>query len=623
MATAERDYYELLGIDRSATEAEIKRAFRKLARELHPDVSEAHDAHERFREVAQAYEVLSNAETRELYDRYGHAGLRRGGFTPTDFDFGSLSDIFSAFFGDDLFGATTRQRRARGADVGTVVEIELAEAFTGVKKTISVEVAVTCATCAGDGAAPGTGRVTCSGCGGAGRLQQVSRSIFGEFVRTQACPRCGGAGTVVERPCEACDGAGRIVDERAFPVEIPAGIHDGQQIRIRGEGHAGRGGPPGDVFVEVRVRPDPRFVRDGDDIVPPWTSRSTGCARGARNRADARRRRGARAAGRDAAGRGARAARAGDAVPPGPGPRQPARPRERARAEAADRRAAPAARGVRALGRRGHLPAGRGLFRPAAQRVQLRGLRRVSVTVAPERAEEARARLLELFPQGFEEREAGGGVELAAYTDSDGEARVRRAFRAAEGEDVEPGWEDRWRDFHRPVRIGELWVGPPWEVAPAGVVAVVIDPGRAFGTGAHATTRLCLELVLAQPRGSLLDVGCGSGVLAIAAAKLGFAPVTALDDDPVAVEVAAQNAGLNDARIELALIDATAAPLPAADLVVANIALAPLRALAGRLDCARAITSGYLEQDELALPGFRRLGRLAAEGWAADLHERK
>jgi molecular chaperone DnaJ len=267
MATAERDYYELLGLGRNATEAEIKKAFRRLARELHPDVSEAPDAHERFREVAEAYEVLSNAETRELYDRYGHAGLRRGGFTPSDVDFGHLSDIFAAFFGDDLFGASTRQRRARGGDVGTAVEIELAEAFTGVKKKLSVEVADTCPACAGDGAEPGTGRTTCSGCGGAGRLQQVSRSVFGEFVRTQACPRCGGAGSVVEQPCKGCAGAGRTVEERALSVEIPAGIHDGQRIRIRGEGHAGRGGPPGDVFVEVRVRPHPLLLRDGDDIV--------------------------------------------------------------------------------------------------------------------------------------------------------------------------------------------------------------------------------------------------------------------------------------------------------------------------------------------------------------------
>jgi len=209
------------------------------------------------------------------------------------------------------------------------------------------------------------------------------------------------------------------------------------------------------------------------------------------------------------------------------------------------------------------------------------------------------------------------------YSDADGEALLRAAFPDVAANDVEPGWEDRWRDFHHPVRIGELWVGPPWETPPVGAVPVVIDPGRAFGTGAHATTRLCLELLLAERRGSVLDVGCGSGVLAIAAAKLGFAPVTALDDDPVAVEVAARNADVNGVRIELVLSDATASRLPAADLAVANIALAPLRELAGHLDCARAVTSGYLESDELALPGFRRLRRLAAEGWAADLHERK
>lgn len=173
------------------------------------------------------------------------------------------------------------------------------------------------------------------------------------------------------------------------------------------------------------------------------------------------------------------------------------------------------------------------------------------------------------------------------------------------------------------MRIGELWVGPPWESPPVDAVAVVIDPGRAFGTGAHATTRLCLELLVAQPRGSLLDVGCGSGVLAIAAAKLGFAPVTALDDDPVAVEIAAQNAAANGVSLELRLADATVERLPAAGTVVANIALAPLQALAGRLDCLRAITAGYLERDELRLPGFARSRRLVAEGWAADLHERK
>ena len=186
MATTGRDYYELLGVSRDAGEADIKRAFRALARELHPDVSEAPDAQERFREVVEAYEVLSKSETRELYDRYGHAGLRGGGFEPGHFDFGSLSDLFSVFFGEDLLGG--RGRRGRGADLAAAVEIELVQAANGTKREISIEVAVTCNRCGGDGAEPGSPIVACPTCGGAGRLQQVSRSVFGEFVRTQACP---------------------------------------------------------------------------------------------------------------------------------------------------------------------------------------------------------------------------------------------------------------------------------------------------------------------------------------------------------------------------------------------------------------------------------------------------
>src|SRR2546429_7012963 len=160
MATTQRDYYEVLGVGRGADEGEIKRAFRGLARELHPDVSEAPDAQERFREVVEAYEVLSKRETRELYDRFGHAGLRGGGFTPTQFDFGSLNDLFAAFFGDDLFGVGARAR-SRGADLGVRVEIDLAEAASGTKREVPFPVAVTCATCSGSGAAPGTSPVTC------------------------------------------------------------------------------------------------------------------------------------------------------------------------------------------------------------------------------------------------------------------------------------------------------------------------------------------------------------------------------------------------------------------------------------------------------------------------------
>jgi molecular chaperone DnaJ len=265
MATTERDYYELLGVSRNASESEIKKAFRSLARELHPDVSDVPDAAERFKEVVEAYEVLSKSETRELYDRYGHAGLRSGGFTPGSVDFGSLSDLFAAFFGDDLFGGA-RGGRGRGADVAAEVTIELVDAARGVTREVPYDVAVECARCGGDGAEPGSSITTCPTCGGSGRLQQISRSLFGEFVRTQGCPECGGTGRRIEQPCSDCRGSGTVVEQRTLAVEIPAGIHDGQRIRLTGRGHAGAGGRAGDVYVQVRVRPDPRFVREGDDI---------------------------------------------------------------------------------------------------------------------------------------------------------------------------------------------------------------------------------------------------------------------------------------------------------------------------------------------------------------------
>jgi len=265
MATAERDYYELLGVARDASESDIKKAFRRLARELHPDVSEAPDAEERFREIVEAYEVLSKSETRELYDRYGHAGLRSGGYQPGHFDFGSLSDLFSAFFGDDLLGG--RVGHARGADLAATVEIELVEAASGTVREVPFEVAVPCPHCGGEGAEPGTEVTTCPTCRGAGRVQQVSRSVFGEFVRASTCPACAGSGRRIETPCGECHGAGRVLEERRLEVDVPAGIHDGQRIRLTGAGHAGESGArAGDVYVQVNVLRDPRFVREGNDI---------------------------------------------------------------------------------------------------------------------------------------------------------------------------------------------------------------------------------------------------------------------------------------------------------------------------------------------------------------------
>jgi molecular chaperone DnaJ len=270
VATTERDYYEVLGVSRDAGDGDIKRAFRSLARELHPDVSEAPDTDGRFREVAEAYEVLSDPERRATYDRFGHAGLRRGGFRPASADFGNIADVFAAFFGEDLLGMAggmARGEPSRGGDLQTLVEIDLEDAFTGTSVDVAVDVAAACDACGATGAEPGTGAVTCPTCGGSGVVRRVSRNVFGEFVSQRACPQCGGHGRALEAPCESCVGEGRVVARRRLTVDIPAGIHDSQRIRLSGEGHAGfRGGPTGDIYAAIRVRPDPRFVRDGDDL---------------------------------------------------------------------------------------------------------------------------------------------------------------------------------------------------------------------------------------------------------------------------------------------------------------------------------------------------------------------
>src|SRR4051812_2609685 len=264
-----RDPYEVLGVARDADETEVKKAFRRLARELHPDVNSTETAEEDFKEVAEAYEILSDAERRATYDRYGFDGLRTGGFAPTDFGgFGSLADIFDAFFGGGGFGGGGRGMAVQGGDVAVVAEVSLHDAAQGAQVEVAYDVIARCERCHGNGAEPGTPIEGCSRCGGTGRLQAVTRTPFGQVVRSVECDVCGGDGRVAQTPCGECRGRGRRVQRRTLKIDVPAGIDDGQRIRLAGRGHEGEfGGPPGDLYVQVRVRADERFVRDGDDLV--------------------------------------------------------------------------------------------------------------------------------------------------------------------------------------------------------------------------------------------------------------------------------------------------------------------------------------------------------------------
>jgi ribosomal protein L11 methyltransferase len=248
-------------------------------------------------------------------------------------------------------------------------------------------------------------------------------------------------------------------------------------------------------------------------------------------------------------------------------------------------------------------------------------LRRVSIEIGPARLEEARATMIELFPQGFEEVDKPQGTELAAYTDAAGEERLWAFFGSGRSADVESGWEDRWRAFHRPIRIGRLWVGPPWETAPNDALVVVVDPGRAFGTGSHQTTQLCLQTLQELEPGSLLDVGCGSGVLTIAAALLGFAPVIGVDIEEPSIEATLENARVNGVTVDAKLV-AGDEVLPSAQIVVANISLASVQALPARTDAETLVTSGYFASEQPELPGYAHVKRTTLDGWASDVYRR-
>jgi len=262
-----RDYYEVLGVDRGATDAELKRSFRKLARELHPDVN-SHDpeAEEKFKEAAEAYEVLSDAERRRTYDTFGHQGVRAGGWSPGGAGFGNFQDIFEAFLGGDAFGFG-RAGPAAGGDIGAVVEVSLEEVLEGAEREVSFEAVSVCEHCRGNGAEPGTPINACENCNGSGQVQSLRRSILGQVMTASPCQVCGGGGRIPETPCERCEGVGRIAGTRTWEVDVPAGIEDGQRIRIAGAGHAGDpGGGQGDLYVEVRIAADERFARQGTEL---------------------------------------------------------------------------------------------------------------------------------------------------------------------------------------------------------------------------------------------------------------------------------------------------------------------------------------------------------------------
>lgn len=275
-----RDYYEVLGLQKGASEDEIKKAYRKLAKQYHPDLNpdDKAGAESKFKEVSEAYEVLSDSDKRGRYDQYGHAGVDPsygaggfgGGGYNVDFDLGNLGDLFGDFFGGG-FGGSTRTRNPNGPIKGSDIRISLAlnfmDAVKGVKKTIQIQHQESCSTCHGSGAKAGSSPETCSECHGSGQVRVSQRTPFGMVQTARTCTRCGGKGTVIKDPCTTCNGAGRVKKGKKLEVSVPAGIDDGQSFILRGEGDDGlNNGPAGDCVVTVNVRPDTLFERDGFDI---------------------------------------------------------------------------------------------------------------------------------------------------------------------------------------------------------------------------------------------------------------------------------------------------------------------------------------------------------------------
>jgi molecular chaperone DnaJ len=268
-----RDYYEVLGVNRSADEADLKRAYRKLAKQYHPDINPNNkEAEAKFKEINEAYAVLSDPQKRQQYDSFGHAAFDGSGFGSgfSGFDFG-FEDIFDSFFGGSPFGGRSTRRRSgprKGADLQYSIEISFIEAAFGVKKDINVSRLQSCKDCEGSGSKPGTSPETCKHCNGTGQIRRVQSTMFGQMVNMSTCEICRGEGTVITQPCETCHGNGRTKKTSKISLNIPAGIDNGQTISLRGEGEAGiKGGPAGDLYVNIRVQPHPIFKREGYNVI--------------------------------------------------------------------------------------------------------------------------------------------------------------------------------------------------------------------------------------------------------------------------------------------------------------------------------------------------------------------
>ena len=659
MADQSRDYYEVLGVSRTASGEELKRAYRNLAKKFHPDVNKDADASDKFKEIQLAYDVLNDDAKRKQYDRFGAEGMSgAGGFGGFEGGAGAapFGDIFDMFFGQGG-GAQARggSTVARGDDLREDMELTLEEVATGVDKTVKYPRMEMCETCHGDGAKPGTTPETCPQCHGQGQIRFSQNTLLGTFHSSQTCTKCRGTGKVIPSPCQTCSGTGRVRKTRERTVKIPAGADSGLRLRIVGEGDAGeRGGPAGDLYIVLYVREHDTFERQGNDIYCeiPISFARAGVGRnpgspdfGRTRRTEAQRRYAARSDvhparqgparhQRAAQGRRTRCHQSGSSHPP-------------------DQRAARIAAPVRRHDRRKtqriqpHRPEHSG---PHPGETLAMRWAQMSVKCDPEATEAVSYAFLQagcggVMMQGTNPVLVQGSLPVMDDLTgklNDLKAHLERlpefglpplvdglTLTYAEEED----WANAWKQYFKPQKVGKrLVIVPSWEEYAPGDTDLILrlDPGMAFGTGGHPTTRLCMEVLenTVVPGMKVADVGTGSGILSLAAARLGASEVWATDIDPLACRIARENVETNGLADIVHILDLPAFDAHAqnCDLIVANILagtiieLAPT--LAPRLKAGGTfIASGVVEEyhddvrDALAAVGLHHVETRCEDIW--------